>query len=249
MAALPIAHLAHKEEVRRIDDPETDLGGDHGEGEAEHLLPEVFVEALELDEVPQFARQAEEEDAGQIAADDGQQVAVGPHPKDHQIEHIEHEGGKGAEDAIHGHQLVPLAAADELGAEGAQAAHKDVNIDEQAVLGHIGQKLHGGPEHHQQAKAAQDGEQAVGEDLLFAVALIEAEADDGIGHAHGDEGDEQVCILAQDLGKAEVRDLSHGIGQKRLDDEGQQLRREAGDGKDEGIARQLAVFIAGCFFL
>ena len=35
----------------------------------------------------------------------------------HQIEHIKRHGRHGAEHAVHGHQLVPLAAAHELGAE------------------------------------------------------------------------------------------------------------------------------------
>ena len=97
----------------------------------------------------------------------------------HQIQHVESHGGHGAQHAVHGHQLVPLAAAHELGAEGAQAAHQDVNINEQAVLSHIGQKLRHRPAEHEDAEAAEDGEQAVGEHLLFAVALVEAEADDG----------------------------------------------------------------------
>lgn len=61
-------------------------------------------------------------------------------------------------------------------------------INEQAVLGHIGQKLRPQPGEHEDAEAAEDGEQAVGEHLLFAVALVEAEADDGVGHAHRHKG-------------------------------------------------------------
>jgi len=75
-------------------------------------------------------------------------------------------------------------------------------------------------------KPPEDGEQAVGEHLLFTVALVQAEPDDGVGHAHRHERDEQVGVLAQDLRKAKVGDLRHGIGQKRLDQQGQQLRRK-----------------------
>ena len=240
-----VAHLTDKEQVRCVDDPEADLGRDHGQGEAEHLLPEVLVQALELHIIPQLAGQAEEEDADQVAADDGQQVAVGTQLEAHQIKDVEHQGGKGAEDAVDGHQLVPLAAAHKLGAEGAQTAHEDIKVDEHTVLGHIRQKLHHWPVDHQQAETGQNGEQAIGEHLLFAVALIQTEPDDGVGHAHGDKGNEQVGVLAQDLGQAQIGDLGHGVGQKRLDDQCQQLGRKAGDGKDKGVARQLAVFIAG----
>ena len=96
VAVQPAAHLAHKEQVRCVDDPETDLGRDHGQGKAEHLLPEIPVQALEFHIVPQPAGDAEEEHADQVAADDGQQVAVGTPVEAHKVEHIEHQGGKGA---------------------------------------------------------------------------------------------------------------------------------------------------------
>ena len=99
-------------------------------------------------------------------------------------------------------------------------------------------------------KAAQNGEQAVGEHLLFAVALVQTKADDRIGHAHGHKGDEQVRVLAQDLGQAQIRDLGHGVGQERLHDQREQFGRKAGNGKDEGVAGQFGVFIAaGLFFV
>ena len=168
----------------------------------------------------------------------------------HQIEHIEHQRRKGTQDAVHGHQLIPLAAPDKLGAEGAQAAHQDIEVNEEAVLRHIGQELRHRPAEHQQAEAAQNGQQAIGEHLLFAVALIQTKADDGVGHSHRNKGDQQVGILAQDLGQTEVGDLGHGVGQKRLDDQRQQLRREAGDRKDQGVSGQLAVFVrAGSIFV
>ena len=141
----------------------------------------------------------------------------------HQVQHIERHGGHGAQHAVNGHQLVPLAAAHELGAQGAQAAHEHIDVNEQAVLGHIRQEPRNGPAQHQNAEAAQNGQQAVGEHLLFAVALVQTKPDDGVGHSHGHEGDEQVGVLAQDLGQAKVGDLRHGIGQKGLDDQGQQL--------------------------
>ena len=245
-----VAHLTDKEQVRCVDDPEADLGRDHGQGKAEHLLPEIPVQALELHIVPQPAGDAEEEHADQVTADDGKQVTVGTPVEAHKVEHIEHQGGKGAQDAVHGHQLVPLAAAHELGAEGAQTAHEDVDIDEQAVLSHVRQELRHWPAEHEDAEAPEDGEQTVGEHLLFAVALVEAEADDGVGHSHRHEGDEQVGVLAQDLGQAEVGDLGHRIGQKRLDDERQQLGRKAADGKDDGVSGELRIFIAaGLFFV
>ena len=37
-------------------------------------------------------------------------------------------------------------------------------------------------------KPPENGQQAVGEHLLFAVALVQAKADDGVGHAHRDKG-------------------------------------------------------------
>ena len=226
VAVQPVAHLTHEEQVRRIDDPEADLGRDHGQREAKHLLPQVFVQALQLHKVPELSGQAEEEHTDQVAADDGQQVAVGPPVEPHQIQRVERHGRHRAEHTVHGHQLVPLAAAHELGAQGAQAAHEDIDVDEQAVLCHIGQKLRDGPAEHQDAETAQDGQQAVGEHLLFTVALVQAEPDDGVGHAHRHERDEQIGVLAQDLRKAKVGDLRHGIGQKRLDQQGQQLRRK-----------------------
>ena len=244
VAVEAVAHLTHKEQIGGVDDPEAYLGRYHGQREVEHLLPEDLVDTLQLDEIPEFAGEHQEEHAHEVAADDGQQIAVGPPLEAHQIEHIKRHGRHGAEHAVHGHQLVPLAAAHELGAEGAQAAHQDVNINEQAVLGHIGQKLRHRPAEHEDAEAAEDGEQAVGEHLLFAVALIEAEADDGVGHTHRHKGDEQVGVLAQDLRQAEVGDLGHRVGQERLDDERQQLGRKAADGKDDGIAGELRIFIA-----
>ncbi len=149
--------------------------------------------------VPEPAGEHQEQHTHEVAADDGQQIAVRPPAETHQIEHIKRHGGYGAQHTVHGHQLVPLAAAHELGAEGAQAAHQDVNINEQAVLGHIGQKLRHRPAEHEDAEAAEDGEQAVGEHLLFAVALVQTKADDGVGHSHRHKGDEQVCVLAQNL--------------------------------------------------
>ena len=127
---------------------------------------------LQLHIVPQPAGDAEEEHADQVTADDGQQVAVGTPLEAHQIQHVESHGGHGAQHAVHGHQLIPLAAAHELGAEGAQAAHQDVDVDEEAVLRHIGQELRHRPAEDQDAKASQNGQQAVGEHLLFAVALV-----------------------------------------------------------------------------
>ena len=239
VAVQPTAHLAHKEQVRCVDDPEADLGRDHGQGKAEHLLPEIPVQALELHIVPQPAGDAEEEHADQVTADDGKQITVGTPVEAHKVEHIEHQGGKGAQDAVHGHQLVPLAAAHELGAEGAQAAHQDVDVDEEAVLRHIGQELRHRPAEDQDAEAPQNGQQAVGEHLLFAVAPVQAKANDGVGHAHRDKGDEQVCILTQDLRQTQIGDLGHGVGQERLHQKGQQLRRKARNGKDNGVSGQL----------
>ena len=244
VAVEAVAHLTHKEQIGGVDDPEAYLGRYHGQREVEHLLPEGLVDALQLDEIPELSGEHQEEHAHKVAADDGQQIAVGTPLKAHQIEHIKRHGRHGAEHAVHGHQLVPLAAAHELGAEGAQAAHQDVNINEQAVLGHIGQKLRHRPAEHEDAEAAEDGEQAVGEHLLFAVALVEAEADDGVGHAHRHKGDEQVGVLAQNLRQAKVGDLGHRVGQEGLDDERQQLGRKAADGKDDGIAGELRIFIA-----
>ena len=244
VAVQPAAHLTDEEQVGGVDDPEADLGGDHGQGEAEHLPPQGLVQAPEFHIVPQFSGDAEEEHTDEVAADDGQQVAVGAPVEAHQIQHIEHQGGKGTQDAVHGHQFVPLAAAHELGAEGPQTAHEDIDVDEEAVLGHVGQELRDGPAEDQDAEAAQDGQQAVGEDLLLAVALVQTEPDDGIGHAHGHKGDQQVGVLAQDLGQAEVGDLGHGVGQERLDQQRQQLGRKARDGKDDGISGQLGVFVA-----
>ena len=244
VAVEAVAHLTHKEQIGCVDDPEAYLGRYHGQREVEHLLPEGLVDALQLDEIPELAGEHQEEHAHEVAADDGQQIAVGTPLEAHQIEHIKRHGRHGAEHAVHGHQLVPLAAAHELGAEGAQAAHQDVNINKQAVLSHIGQKLRHRPAEHEDAEAAEDGEQAVGEHLLFAVALIEAEADDGVGHAHRHKGDEQVGVLAQNLRQAEIGDLGHRVRQERLDDERQQLGRKAADGKDDGIAGELRIFIA-----
>ena len=244
VAVQTAAHFAHKEQVGCVDDPEADLCRDHGQREAQHLLPEVFVDALQLHIVPQLSGNGEEQHTDKVAADDGQQVAVGAPLEAHQIQHVESHGGHGAQHAVHGHQLVPLAAAHELGAQGAQAAHEHIDVDEQAVLCHIGQKLRNGPAQHQKAKAAQNGQQAVGEHLFFAVALVQTKADDGVGHAHRHKGDEQVGVLAQDLRQAEVGDLGHRVGQERLDDERQQLGRKAADGKDDGIAGELRIFIA-----
>ena len=67
---------------------------------------------------------------------------------------------------------------------------------------------------------------------------LTAEADDGVGHAHRHKGDEQVRVLAQDLGQAQIRDLGHGVGQERLHDQREQFGRKAGNGKDEGVAGQ-----------
>ena len=189
----------------------------------QHLLPQIFVDALQLNVIPQLAGEHQEQRAHKVAADDGQQIAVGAPLEAHQIQHIERHGSHGAQHAVHGHQLVPLAAAHELGAQGAQAAHEHIDVNEQAVLRHVGQEPGDGPAQHQNAEAAQNGEQAVGEHLFFAVALIQTKPDDGVGHAHGDKGDQQVCVLAQDLGQAQIRDLRHGVGQKRLDDQGEQL--------------------------
>ena len=222
-AVQAVAHLTHKEQVGCVDDPEADLCRDHGQREAQHLLPQILVDALQLHIVPQLAGEHQEQHTGKVAADDGQQVAVGTPLEAHQIQHVESHGGHGAQHAVHGHQLVPLAAAHELGAQGAQAAHEHIDVNEQAVLCHIGQKLRNGPAQHQNAKAAQNGQQAVGEHLFFAVALVQTKADDGVGHAHGHERDEQVRVLAQDLGKAQIGDLRHCIGQERLDNQGEQL--------------------------
>ena len=185
----------------------------------------------------------------QVAADDGQQIAVGAPLEAHQIQHIKRHGSHGAQHAVHCHQLVPLAAAHKLGAQGAQAAHEHINIDQQTILRHIRQKLGDRPAQHQYAKASQNGEQAVGEHLLFAVALVQTKADDGVGHSHGHKGDEQVCVLAQNLGQTQIRDLRHGVGQKRLYDQGEQLGRKAGDCKDQGISGKFGIFIAGLFFV
>ena len=62
--------------------------------------------------------------------------------------------------------------------DSAQTAHEAIKVDEHPVLGHIRQKLHHWPEDHQQAETGQNGEQAIGEHLLFAVALIQTEPDD-----------------------------------------------------------------------
>ena len=223
VAVEAVAHLPHEEQVGRIDDPEADLSRDHGQREAEHLLPQVAVDALELHKVPELAGEAEKEHADEVAADDSQQVAVGAPLEAQQIQHIKCHGRHGAEHAVHGHQLVPLAAAHELGAEGAQTAHQNVDVDEHPVLRHIGQELRHRPAEHQDAEAAEDGQQTVGEHLFFTIALVQTKADDGIGHSHRHKGDEQVCVLAQDLGQAKVGDLGHGIGQKRLDQQRQQL--------------------------
>ena len=250
VAPQAVTHPPHKKQVGGVDDPEADLGRDHGQRKMQHLPPQPPVDAPELQVVPQFSGDAQEQNADKVAADDGQQVAVGTPLEAHQIQHVEGHGGHGAQHAVHGHQLVPLAAAHELGAQGAQAAHEHIEVNEQAVLGHVGQEPCNGPAQDQDAKAAQNGEQAVGEHLLFAVALIQTKADDRIGHAHGHKGDEQVRVLAQDLGQAQIRDLGHGVGQERLHDQREQFGRKAGNGKDEGVAGQFGVFIAaGLFFV
>ena len=252
VAGAPIqsfAHFAHKEQVGGVDDPEADLCRDHGQREVEHLPPQLFVDALQLHIVPQLAGKQQKQHAGQVAADDGQQVAVGAPLEAHQIQHIERHGRHGAQHAVHCHKLVPLTAAHELGAQGAQAAHEHINVDQQAVLRHIRQKLGDRPAQHQNAKAAQNGQQAVGEHLFFAVALVQTKADDGVGHTHGHKGDEQVGVLAQDLGQTQIRDLRHGVGQKGLYDQGKQLGRKAGDRKDQGITGKFGIFIAGLFFV
>ena len=222
-AAVALAHGVDKEHIRCVDDPEADLSRDHGQGEAEHLPPQSPVDAPKVDVAPQLAGKEQKQAAGDVAADDGQQIALGAHVQHHQVQHIEHQGRKGAQHPVDAHQAVQLPAADELGAEGAQAAGEDVNAQKDAVV----------------PVAQQDGQQAVGEHLLFAVALVQAKADDGVGHSHGHQRDEQVGALAQQLRDAHALHIPHGIGQKGLDDQGQQFGRKAGDGKDHGLDEKL----------
>ena len=52
-----------------------------GSEKAQHLLPQILVDALQLHIVPQLAGEHQEQHTGKVAADDGQQVAVGTHLK------------------------------------------------------------------------------------------------------------------------------------------------------------------------
>ncbi len=131
----------------------------------------------------------------------------------------------------------------ELGAEGAQTAHQDININEQAVLSHIGQKLRHRPAEHEDAEAAKDGEQAVGEHLLFAVALIEPKRMMALDMPIDTKGMSRLAYWLKIIRQAEIGDLGHRVGQERLNDERQQLGRKAADGKDDGIAGELRIFI------
>ena len=79
---------------------------------------------------------------------------------------------------------------------------------------HHGQQ---GPEQEQDRIAQQDGQQAVGKDLLFAVALVQAEPDDGVAHPHGHQRNQKVGALAQQFGDAHALHVPHGVGQEGLD--------------------------------
>ena len=218
-----------------------------GSENRDHPPPQGPVDEAEVDVPPQLAGAEQEQAAGDVAADDGQQVAFGPHVQHHQVEDVEHQGGKGAQHPVDAHQAVELPAADELGAEGAQAAGEDVDAQEHPVVPDARRQAEQRPAEQQHPIAQQDGQQAVGEHLLFAVALVQAKADDGVAHPHGHQGDEQVGALAQQLGDAHALDVPHGVGQKGLDDQGQQFGRKAGDGKDHGVARQPGVFVMPLF--
>ena len=54
MAAHAVAHPLHKEQIRRVDDPEADGGRNHGDAVPQHLFPEGLIELFKIKSCSMF---------------------------------------------------------------------------------------------------------------------------------------------------------------------------------------------------
>ena len=124
-----VSHQAlDEEQVAGVDDPEADLGRNQGDGVAEHLHQQLFVEVAEVHIMGHVAHNEHEHGAGGVAANDGQQVALRAQVKPKQKDHVVQQRCRRTENAVHRHQAVQLAAAHQLAGEGTQAAHQHVDV-------------------------------------------------------------------------------------------------------------------------
>ena len=85
-------------------------------------------------------RDVKQEDGGEgIGRNHRQDVAVDAPLEDHQIQHVEEDGGGGGEQAVQGVELDVALGPHKLRAQRAQRGHQDKDVDQQGVFAHIGQ--------------------------------------------------------------------------------------------------------------
>ena len=193
-------------------------------------------------QIPPQPGDAEDEQRAQgIRADDGQHIALGPHVEAGEEQDGEAQVGGAAQNAVHRHQPVQLAAAHELGAPGAQAAHQHMHIKERRVLREQRDEPQQRIAAQHDDKAGEDGEQAVGEHRALLHLFVQAEADDGVAHAHAHQRDEQRADVLHQLGDAHLFHLAHGEGDVGLQHDAEQLCRKVADGEQKGVVRQAFV--------
>ena len=169
------------------------------------------------------AHNEHEHGAGGIAADDGQEVNLRTEVKPQQEDHIVQQRRRRAENAVHRHQAVQLAAAHQLAGEGAQAAHQYIDVKIDGIVGEDRHQLQKRVEQQHQDKAAEHRGQAAGVHLAAAVVFVQPKAQHSIADAQAHQRNEQVCALAGQLGNAHFLHLAHGVGDEGLNKQSKQL--------------------------
>ena len=244
VAVVALAHGLHKEQVRGVDDPEADGRRNHGHTVEQHLLPQGGVELFGAEEPSAPPPHKDEHRRNRVGTGVGQQKAGGAHPEHRQKQQVKAQQAGGGQHAVQRHQTVEHPGADELGTQGAQAAHEHAQVQQPQIRrssGDVPQQRRG---QHHDAEAQQNGDKAVDKHAGLVLGFIQPEPDDRVADAKADHGDEQVGGLLQQAGHAHHIGGIQRVAQVGTDEKAQQLGAEIGNGEQQGVAHQLFVFSA-----
>lgn len=185
----------------------------------------------------------EKEDGGEEIGDDGgEQVPGEAEVEHHQKDDVEGDDQNGAEHPVEGIELDELLGAHELGAEGAHAGGEHIEVDERrAALEHLnaGEERIEGEQEHIPGK---NGGERSGKDVPLVGGAVDAEPDDGVGHADRRERDDQVGGLCEQVGVAEFSRSKHA-GIEGNEQKNKHLRAEGADCEDQRVGEQLFILV------